>query len=333
MEMMNLNTEPSKSAMALTHPKHPAPPPPRVSLAGRPTIAFCFLTLSDVHHADMWRDWFAEAPEPDMYAIFVHRTDAEPGNALESKGATLIEAQQPSREPKHGGFDIVRVHYALTKAAMAHSPIVTKIVFLSADCVPVQRFSAVYAALTASPARGVLAWDTPNAGHALRDGPALAARRADYWPRELSWTWLVASQWSVLARHHAAALVEHWVHVESTFEVPGTAGEPPTAACKVPDEHALVVLFAALGLLDSFDRRPFMYVDWEGKEADNSCGIEEKRKYTHAPSSDGNSPHTFHAHEGGDFEQGLRCALACGALFMRKVCELGAFGRPWTWSH
>ena len=61
----------------------------RVSLPGRPTIAFCFLTRSDVQRPDLWAEWFRDAPEPGMFTVFVHRSDAQPGNALEGVGATL----------------------------------------------------------------------------------------------------------------------------------------------------------------------------------------------------------------------------------------------------
>ena len=288
---------------------------PRVSLSGRPTIAFCFLTQSGVQRPDLWAAWFGDAPEPGLFAVFVHRSDAQPGNTLAGVGATLIAPQQQPGVNAWGKFPIVRVHHALAVAAMAHSPSVAKVVFLSADCVPVQRFSAVYAALTASPARGVLAWETPNPNHAKRGGPGMAARRAAHWPRGWGWTWLVASQWSVLARHHVAALVEHWGPLQATFD----AGDQELR--EVPDEHALVVLFSALGLLDSFDRRPVLYVDWaEDKEVDNDCGLHDD----HTP---GDSPYIFHA---GDLSQGLRRAQACGALFLRKVCECGNVGTPWS---
>jgi hypothetical protein len=269
-----------------------------------------------VHRPDLWAEWFRDAAEPGMFAVFVHRSDAQPGNALRGVGATLIAPLLQPGVDAGGKFAIVRVHHALATAAMAHSRNVAKVVFLSADCVPVQRFSAVYAALAASPARGVLAWETPNANHTTRDSPGMAARRAAHWPRGWGWTWLVASQWSVLARHHVAALVEHWGPLQATFD----AGDKEPV--EVPDEHALVVLFSALGLLDSFDRRPFMYVDWdEDKEVDNDCGLHDD----HTP---GDSPYIFHA--GGDLLRGLRRAQACGALFLREVCERGDVGIPWS---
>jgi hypothetical protein len=212
----------------------------------------------------------------------------------------------------------MRVHRALAVAAMENLS-VAKVVFLSDDCVPVQRFSAVYAALAASPARGVLAWEMPNAVHAKRDSPGMAARRAAHWPRGWGWMWLSASQWSVLTRQHVAALVERWGPLEATFD----AGDQEPL--EVPDEHALVVLFSALGLLDSFDRRPVMYVDWNGnREVGNSiCSL---RRENTRPSSW--SPYIFHG--GGDLSRGLRCAEACGALFLRKVCKCTEVRTPWS---
>lgn len=291
-------------------------------------LAFCFLTKDDVARPEMWRRWFQGAPKPEMYSVFVHRSDRGAGNVLAGIGAELIPAQQqPGEASAWGGFGIVRVHKALAERAYLAGG--TKVVFLSGDCVPVQRFSAVYAALAASPNRGIMAWESPNPSHIRRNDDAQQQRRRTHWPVGWAWTWLVASQWSVLARHQVAALLENWQIVERTFQAPALAGVK-----NVPDEHAFVVLFAALGLLDSFDTRPFMHVEWadpvERKvDPDGICGMHGADDYD--PTC---SPFIFHAADddgnGSDIGPGVRNAQAAGALFLRKVCPDAAVGTPWA---
>jgi hypothetical protein len=248
-------------------------------------LAFCFLSIGDIAHRTAWSAFFQGVPSTD-YAIWLHRADGHATSAL--PGARCV----PSHGTTRATFSIVKAQQVLFEAACQDES-VSKCILLSGDTVPLHPFETVSKAIM-SHARGVLAWEA-----VASDEQASRARltRRYAWPREWEWVWRVASQWCALTREHVQLLSRYWGLLFHVFFTSHT-----------PDEHLYPVFFHALGLLDSFVREPFMYVDWLHPTEARPCG-REHHLY----------PRTFHLEDLTPSR--VRELRQRNRLMLRKVCE------------
>jgi hypothetical protein len=181
--------------------------------------------------------------------------------------------------------------------AATADPSVTKCVLLSGDSIPIYSFSYIYTKLTADE-KGYIT-DYKQTGNKYEDS---ANRKA--WPANMPWEWRLAHQWVVLNRDHIQLVRDHWEMLKNVF-----------GPSKVPDEHVYIILFKALGKLDTFHVVCAMVTNW--KQPSSSCFMRHRK-----------IPRTHHTN---DFTQPyVDWIYEQGGFFMRKICMNSQITMNWA---
>jgi len=171
-------------------------------------LAFCFLIHDVIYAEDVWAKFF-EGVDQKEYQVFVHYKTNVPLRHFEACKLTNCVATQP------WSVSLVHAQNRLLAAALEH-PCTTHCIFLSQACVPLKTFAQVRAALDA----GLSYFNRCPDAQCFPRCDAVAL------PREVI---KKASQWCILAREHAALLVNNDEYLP-WFDLPGIP----------PDEHAYI---------------------------------------------------------------------------------------------
>jgi len=257
-------------------------------------LAFLFLSYGDIEQTTLWNNFFKDA-KSNQHVIYLHM--AHGGTTTAINGCKLI----PTQPTVWGGFSLVKVQQTLLTAAFSDTD-TTKFILLSGDCIPLYPFDKIYAQLTANDKGYMNYTSTPTVSILNINHPREAAINTAAWPVDRPWTWLKASQWSILNRTHVRLLEENWTMIVDVFR-----------KMHVPDEHAYCIFFNGWGLLDTFYSESHMF--------------DNRRAHSHACSIKHRSlPKTYHTSEiTSSFHRQI---YSSGFLFMRKMCKNDTFECP-----
>ena len=263
------------------------------SVAARPgaarrelKVAFCFLTLADLHQQDIWRRYFSSAL-PEQYSIYCHPKQPEQVAGSLLKGG-IIDETVPTH---HGGVSLVQA--SLNLFLQAYKDVENEYFVLSSEStIPITSFDQLLAGLERCRSRSIFSYRVapPESEHYGR----LAAIKQ---PELFSAAFFHHHQWIILHRRHVAMLLDR----------PGLALFSDMFA---PDEHyfmnALVHLKGAR--LDEFVNQRATFVNWQEKEF-----RERRDPATEELVARTVHPKTYHQLSVADLAQ------ADGCWFFRKV--------------
>ena len=179
-------------------------------------LAFCFLIYDSIHAEDLWARFF-DGVDQNLYQVYVHYKTDVPLRHFEACKLARCVATTP------WSLSLVLAQNRLLEAAL-ENPATTHCLFVSQACVPLKSFAQVRAALA------------PGLSYFNRSPDAQCFPRCDAvpLPREAV---KKASQWCILARDHAALLVNNAEYLP-WFDRHGIP----------PDEHAYITYLHWRGL-------------------------------------------------------------------------------------
>lgn len=120
-----------------SHPLESFANPPRKKLA------FCFLIIDKINHADLWYRFFQKA-DPDTYTIYIHyKHDTDLGWFNQFKIRDCV----PTR---WGDVSLIHAHNLLFRRALLDDVDNYKFIMLSNSCIPVKSFAHIYHTLTSN---------------------------------------------------------------------------------------------------------------------------------------------------------------------------------------
>jgi len=267
------------------HPGVDTAKPDALSLAqSQPLIHFMFLAVDDVPHANIWKEFFAAAPE-GSHSIWLHCKDADAcqkSDIVDLPGLNIVSTVQSL-----WCGDLVTAPVHMIKAALganvARHSAIDKFVLISDSTLPIKPFEEIYDILS----------NTNRSDFCLYPTYAWSSSGTGV----LNTSWLVmAHQWFVLTRQDAEDLASYWIPPNLTspypdhqyyhpFRIPlrgarwSTEEETVTSdsfpdAWGCPDELAV---FASLygvipsGNDTSYDVRGFGEVDMWANEMQGRC--------------------------------------------------------------
>lgn len=184
------------NAAALVAPPMPAP-----------VVHFLFLAVGKVNNIDVWKSFFAQAPQ-EQYRAYVHCKTAECTVSVVGSPLTMV-----SMVPSYYCADLVTpMNHLLTQALMGSGPgpwnPADKFVFVSDSTLPAKPFSQIYSTLSGRTGSdfcvtAVKEWatrrDQPTTifGGGVKEGQAVEMAVKHH-------------QWSVLERGHAERISQIW---------------------------------------------------------------------------------------------------------------------------
>ena len=148
---VNATTLQSESGREVNHPgvenstiAEPAQP------SGPPSVAFLMLSIDgSVAQPEVWREFFATAPDPDLFNVYIHRSDN--GTEVSPSAAAFVAAcrGRVTVAPYAAGTawgQLINASRMLALAAL-DTPSNAAFTYVSATTVPVKSFPVVYDAL------------------------------------------------------------------------------------------------------------------------------------------------------------------------------------------
>ncbi|CAM6096956.1 unnamed protein product [Calypogeia fissa] len=228
--------------------------------APKPKIAFLFIARNQMPLDFLWAHFFKGAAV-DEYSVYIH---ARPGVIYTRKNSeckAFYNRQLPnSVSVEWGGASMIEAERLLLAAAL-EDPKNERFLLLSDSCVPLYTFKYVFDYVVTSPRSFVDSFiDYNDERYNPRMAPDIKEDR-----------WRKGSQWFVLLRKHAEAIVadktifpnfqkhckrlalpEYW-----------RTGENQTETNCIPDEHYVQTLLAILGLEEQIERRTLTYSKWK----------------------------------------------------------------------
>ncbi len=204
----------------------------------QPKVAFCFLVYDQILQPEIWNAWFSKIA--DRAVVLVH--SSEP---YVHKMPNVHVEVIPRLETAWGDISIVDAQLAIFEAALRHHQ-VTKVVLLSGSTIPTKYPNATMTTLLSNPKSHIqFAADSqifPRYDKLLRLYPRDRIKKH--------------SQWVILSRLHASALVSARKNILRDF-----------GGAQIPDEVAIGTYLAAMGYLDpqymELECPMLTYVDWE----------------------------------------------------------------------
>lgn len=207
--------------------------------------AFCFLIYDRITNEDRWARFF-DAADASRYTLHVHAKTPQP----ELKHSRFQRAVLADPVPtEYGHWTIIAAMNRLAREALM-DPAVTHIVFVSQACVPLKSFEHVCHFLT----RGVSYFNRAPQAQCFPRAAALL----QWYPKE----WIQKqSQWCILARTHAAWLVDQEHEYIDRYKTIVSA-----------EEHGYVTELYRAGRVDELQLTPNLaagattFTNWQGMD-------------------------------------------------------------------
>jgi hypothetical protein len=229
--------------------------------ASKPKTAFLFLARNQMPLDFLWAHFFMGA-EAHEYSVYIH---ARPGVVYTKKNTeckAFYNRQLPnSVSVEWGASTMIEAERLLLSAALA-DPHNERFILLSDSCVPLYTFKYVYDYVMTSPKSFVDSFtDWNDDRYDPRMAPGI---KRDKWRK--------GSQWFVLIRKHAEAVVADQ-HIFPIFRrhckrlaLPeywraNTDNNTLEHNC-IPDEHYIQTLLAIRGFEEEIERRTLTYSKW-----------------------------------------------------------------------
>ncbi len=199
-------------------------------------VALLFLTRNNVHHPDIWEEFFA-GEVGDRCVVRIHPKPDAVGRIHPAWKPFLVANPV---ETVHGEISLVTAMNRLLLSALEDSS-VERFVLLSESTIPLRRFDEVYDRLVAEPRSQF--WYSPDEQCWPRCEPLL-----EHLPRPAI---KKTHQWAILNRRHAEAVVACESECIGWFE-----------SLFAADEHYWVCMLHRLGLEAEIADAMTTYVDW-----------------------------------------------------------------------
>lgn len=209
-------------------------------------IAFCFLTQDDLHHPEIWQEFFANVAS-NQFNLYCHP------KRLERVVSTLLARRilHDRVATKHGDISIVEATLALFAAAYKDDPDNQYFVLISESTIPVAPFSQIWDELANCGSRSLIPYSVPLPGTEHHARLAMIENKAMF-----ANPFYYHDQWIVLHRRHVDALL-------------GRSYLPLFSRVFAPDEHYImnVLVHANAIPLEQIINRRTTFANWQEHEA------------------------------------------------------------------
>lgn len=217
---------------------------PPDELGPEPQVAFLFLTRGEVHHRELWEEYWVQAGQ--QARVLAHTKDV----TLLAKESFLRDRQVPDKvETAWGELSIVHATLGLLRAAL-QDPGTTHFILASESCVPVRPFGELSVNLRRDPRSRLHVWSLDEVKSAGNRYKMKRLLRLSGIPMSLAF---FQEQWMCLSREDALTVTEKdWT---SCFEQVEAADE-----CY----FATVLAVSGMSLSKGTVNRAITWTDWRG---------------------------------------------------------------------
>ncbi|XXG79609.1 hypothetical protein AAC387_Pa09g0643 [Persea americana] len=233
-------------------------------LSQKPKIAFLFIARNRLPLDVVW-DAFYKGEKEHRFSIFAHSRPGFLLNKATTKSAYFYNRHlNDSIQVDWGQSSMIQAERILLKHAL-RDPLNERFVFVSDSCIPLYNFSYIYDYIMSASTSFVDSFaDTKEGRYNPKMNPVIPVHN-----------WRKGSQWAVLTRKHAIAVVRDdtiyplfQLHCKRKSLPEFWRDRPfPADASKehncIPDEHYVQTLLAEKGLEGEITRRTLTHTSWD----------------------------------------------------------------------